>query len=141
MDSTYVFENILKLIRSSNLNYHLEQTHFSAKISLKNSVIKDPTGAPLKLLLPELDLAKIKNLEKENHFLLEKLSSFEATVNGLTVDLNRVKSHRDASENQIKIFEANLERSAVEVLEHSDETARLKKSLNSLSEENTSLKN
>ena len=65
-------------------------------------MIKDPTGAPLKLLLPELDLAKIKNLEKENHFLLEKLSSFEATVNGLTVDLNRVKSHRDASENQIK---------------------------------------
>ena len=53
------------------------------------------------------------------------LTSFEATVNGLKVDLNRVKSYRDVSENQIQILEANLERSAAEVLDQSDETARL----------------
>ena len=44
MEANCVFENIISFIKASNLNYHLEQTHFSAQISLKNSVVKDRSG-------------------------------------------------------------------------------------------------
>ena len=68
MEATDIFENILKVIKSSNLNYHLEQTPFAARISLKKTAIKDMSGNPLKLSPPtnlEARGAEIEHLHRE----------------------------------------------------------------------------
>ena len=52
MEDTEVFEKVLSLIKSFNLNFHLEQSPFGAKIFLQKSVIRDRLGMPLKLLSP-----------------------------------------------------------------------------------------
>ena len=100
MEATKVFENILTFIKASNFNYCLEQTDFSAQISLKNSVIKE-TGAPLKLL-PLLDLDKLKFLEHENDMLVLK-------VNDLKIGWNQMESEK--IEIEIKRLELLLENS------------------------------
>ena len=46
------FEYLLNQIKSSNLNYHLQQSPFAAVISLKKSLIKDKNGNPLTPSLP-----------------------------------------------------------------------------------------
>ena len=72
METIKTFENIMTLIKASNLNYRLEQTHFSAPINLKNSVIKDRSGTTLELL-PLIDFEKLKVLENKNDKLLMSL--------------------------------------------------------------------
>ena len=47
MEAYSVFENMLKKVKNSNLNYKLELSPFSAKISLKKSFIRDKSGIPL----------------------------------------------------------------------------------------------
>ena len=64
MEANSTVEMIIMLIKSSNLNYRLEQTHFSSQISLKNSVIKNRSGSPLKPL-PHPDSEKLKTLEND----------------------------------------------------------------------------
>ena len=100
MEATKVFENILTFIKASNLNYCLEQTDFSAQISLKDSVIKE-TGAPLKLL-PLLDLDELKFLEHENDMLVLK-------VNDLKIGWNQMESEK--IEIEIKRLELLIENS------------------------------
>ena len=46
------FEYLLNQIKSSNLNYHLQQSPFDAVSSLKKSLIKDKNGNPMMLSLP-----------------------------------------------------------------------------------------
>ena len=41
MSATQTFETLLNQVKSSNLNYHLQQSPFSAFISLKKSFVKD----------------------------------------------------------------------------------------------------
>ena len=47
MVASRTFSNILQQIQSSNLNYQLQISPFSATISLKKTPIKDKYGAPL----------------------------------------------------------------------------------------------
>ena len=49
MLASNVFYKIIEQIQSSNLNFHLQLSPFSAKISLKKSLIRGKAGA---LLLP-----------------------------------------------------------------------------------------
>ena len=44
MSATQTFETLLNQVKSSNLNYHLQQSPFSAFISLKKSFVKDRAG-------------------------------------------------------------------------------------------------
>ena len=41
------YDDIIHKIRSSNLNYHLQLSPFSAYISLKRSLVKEKSGVPL----------------------------------------------------------------------------------------------
>jgi hypothetical protein len=47
MDAQLIFENILKQVMDSCLNYKLEMSPFSAVISLKKSFIRDKSGIPI----------------------------------------------------------------------------------------------
>ena len=44
MAACKMFENVLEQVKSSNLNFHLQQSPFSALISLKKSFVKDKSG-------------------------------------------------------------------------------------------------
>ena len=48
MVATYTFNHILHTIQSSELNYYLQMSPYSATISLKKTIAKDKTGAPIK---------------------------------------------------------------------------------------------
>ena len=52
MAAKRTFDNILTQILSSNLNFHLQISPFSANISLKKSPKKDKSGAPCAPVLP-----------------------------------------------------------------------------------------
>ena len=52
MVATRTFENVLHYIQSSDLNFQLQLSSFAATISLKKSLVKDKTGAPLSLTSP-----------------------------------------------------------------------------------------
>ena len=47
MFASKAFDDILNTIKNSNLNFHLQQSPFSAVISLKKSLICDKFGSPL----------------------------------------------------------------------------------------------
>ena len=142
MEANNTFESILKLIRSSNLNYHLEQTHFSAQISLKDSVIKDLSGTPLNPP-PNCDLnqfKQLKTLEIENDMLLKKNRNLEKQVSDLNIDLKQIESLGKASGHRIKTLEGDLEKSVEEAVQQSEENSILKKSLKNKSEEIKNIK-
>ena len=47
MFASRTFDDILSMIKNSNLNFHLQLSPFSAIISLKKSLICDKSGSPL----------------------------------------------------------------------------------------------
>ena len=76
------FENILNHIQSSNLNFQLQISPFRANISLKKSLVRDKTGAPLSVshtcTYKAGDIAavsavnlKLENLHSKRHIILE----------------------------------------------------------------------
>ena len=89
MLASTVFYKIIDQIQSSNLNFQLHLSPFSAKISLKKSWVKDRTGA---LLLPPDPVKEVnknvdsvenlaaKNLELEENLLLLQ-NSYQQVVN------------------------------------------------------------
>ena len=67
MSAYQTFETVLNTIKASNLNFHLQQTPFSAVVYIKNSLIKDKLGN--QLVPPSLEdntKLSIKLLELEN---------------------------------------------------------------------------
>ena len=70
------FDNIVRLIQSSNLNFKLQLSPFTANISLKKTPVKDRYGSPL---LPQIvhpgaahvEVADLvaKNIKLENELL------------------------------------------------------------------------
>ena len=77
MHASTVFFKIIDQIQSSNLNFQLQISPFSAKISLKKSWVRDRTGAPL--LPPDrVEIVKhnddsVENFAAKNLELEEKL--------------------------------------------------------------------
>ena len=63
------FDNILEQITTSNLNFHLQMSPFSALISLKKSPVKDKSGA---LLLPQ---APIPSFSKTSEATIAALAA------------------------------------------------------------------
>ena len=73
MDSVTVFDALIKTIESSNLNYCINKTPFSAKISLKSTFIKrfdnDQTLQSDQL---QLNLTEKLNSQEKKIFMLER---------------------------------------------------------------------
>ena len=53
MAADNVFDNILRFIQKSFLNYHMQISLFSASIQLKKSLVRDQFGTPI---LPQNDI-------------------------------------------------------------------------------------
>ena len=98
------FENLLRQVQSSNLNFRIELSPFSAVITLKKSLIKNKTGNFL--LPPVSDFQQLQQARLEQNHLVQKISNLE----------NVVKSLKDNHENTLTKCETaqrttdNLER-------------------------------
>ena len=114
-----VFFKIIDQIQSSNVNFQLQLSPFSAKISLKKSWVKDKTGA---LLLPPDTVKRVnqnvdsvenlaaKNLELEENLLLLQ-NNYQQVVNDSaeaykTIDILECKVAK-AEANALEIFNDN----------------------------------
>ena len=85
MSASQTFEAVLTTIKSSNLNFHLQQSPFSAVICIKKSLIKDKSG---NLLVPPPSEAEmIVSLKSENQKLSSKLVQLENVVSKLQGNL------------------------------------------------------
>ena len=62
MAASRIFDNILEQIQSSNLNFHLQVSPFSAVISLKKSLVKDKSGNLLPLTLASPHTKSVDNI-------------------------------------------------------------------------------
>ena len=86
MDARASFQNILEQITTSNLNFKLELSPFTANICLKNSFIKNKSGQILKP--SPIDA----NLQSENGTLHQKLHqlelSYQILQHNYTIALN-----------------------------------------------------
>ena len=83
------FDHILDQVKTSNLNFWIQLSPFSATISLKKSLVKDVSGQPL--LPPILNSKPVIKSECDNHDdLLQKVCKLE-------IDLEQMKSvHAEA---------------------------------------------
>ena len=74
-------EDLLTSVKGSNLHFHIQQTPFSAIISVKTSLIKDKIG---KYPAPITQNPRINSdLEAENHALQAKIKQLEKNVDSL----------------------------------------------------------
>ena len=134
MVATKTFEDILNTIKNSNLNFHLQLSPFSAKISLKKSLVCDKFGSPL---LPNL-VDDGKPLIERNHQLELEIVQLESRYESLAHQYNsaclmiksfedQIKSHNmeaahAVSECQVVIDQLKNRISQLELVERAGET-------------------
>jgi hypothetical protein len=119
------FENILEQIQSSNLNFQLQLSPFSASISLKKSFIRDKTG---NLLLPQYPPAQHVDHEVEHH------NSLLASENdNLKEQIEELLTSNKSSQETIDILEQKVAKAEASALksyqERKSDGDALKKSL------------
>ena len=85
MAASHMFENILDQVKSSNLNFHLQLSPFSAIISLKKSWVKDKTGTSL-LRPPTPTSILFQTHQIENEASAQKISKLETIIKSLRSD-------------------------------------------------------
>ena len=68
MAASKTFEHVLDQVKASSLNFHLQQSPFSAVISIKKSFVKDKSGQIL-TPPPQSKPDDIIHLESENQAL------------------------------------------------------------------------
>ena len=99
MEASITFENILEQIQSSNLNFHMKLSPFTAVISLKKTLIKDKSGSHLLPPPPKLD----------NNTLTQKIFELENTVRSLTNDYESTLLDCENTYKDKKFLERELE--------------------------------
>ena len=82
MAATITFETILNHVKSSNLNFQLQLSPFSALISLKKTLVKDQSGCSL--LPPPSDSELLLKVELENQELVKQKHKLESFIESLT---------------------------------------------------------
>ena len=115
MLASNVFKDILDKIQSSNLNFQLQVSPFSAQISLKKSLVKDKSGN----MLPPPDSLRaqsheeIKNLVDKNKRLQKELSNLQSTHDNVVTDFTKACL-------TIKTLETQLKQEIKPVVKHSE---------------------
>ena len=141
MAASDAYEALLKKIRTSNLNFRIEQSPFSAIISLKKSLVKDKTGQMLKPPLP--DSALLQKVQSDNQNLSKKIDHLENIVKSINSDLeNSVQDCESACKTISKLqYELNTARLPEENIkkEEIDEIEEIKVTNATLAEVNASL--
>jgi hypothetical protein len=95
-----VFESLLNSVKSSNLNFHIQQTPFSAVISIKKSTVKDKFGSNLQPP-PSSGSDMFASLKTENHALLDRVAHLEKYVRSLQNDLEEEVNENETTHKKI----------------------------------------
>ena len=129
MLASKAFHDILSKIQSSNLNFQLRISPFSAQISLKKTIVKDKTGAPLLLstnpntseCITDL-VAKNHQLEKDNFDLSKKYEEVVTDNEKLRNTINVRNSQLESAKNESYLLQSKLELNEKEMYEYFIET-------------------
>jgi hypothetical protein len=98
------FESILEQVRTSNLNFQLQISPFSALISLKKSPVKDRSGAPILPHKPSLSHPS----EAEFAALASKNLRLEADLNSLRNEYTICVDDCQEAHEKVKVLESQL---------------------------------
>ena len=131
MAASQAFEGILNQVVSSNLNFHLEQSPFSAVIHLKKSVIRNQHGSHL--IPPPSPSIKLLQVQSDNYRQAQKIVQLENSIKSLKTD--SVKSSKS-----FKQLQEDLEQEKFQVKVKEEENTCHTKNLDRLSDENFELK-
>ena len=99
------FENILHQIQTSNLNFNLQLSPFSALISLKKTLVKDRTGTSL--LPPPCPPARIE--AEDMLALAAKNALLERDVAALTINYGNAVDDCEVAHTKIKSLETIIQ--------------------------------
>ena len=99
MIASNVFQEILDHVQSSNLNFQLKVSPFSAQISLRKSLARDKTGIVLPPVSQRHD--DIKMLVEKNNKLQNELSILQSHHEVIVNDLTKACQTIETLENQI----------------------------------------
>ena len=106
MAASPAFEGIINQVVASNLNFHLEQSPFSAVIHLKKSVIRNKLGT---LQIPPQPLSvQLLQVQSDNYRQAQKIIKLESVINSL-------KSESSESGKAMKELQTKLEKEKSQV--------------------------
>ena len=106
MAASIAFNTLLDQIRGSNLNFQMHLSPFSANISLKNTLIKDKSGAQL---LPPATLFPFNDVKTENmEIMLATNRKLEEDISALRNKLEEVLAKNQAAQIEINNLKENL---------------------------------
>ena len=100
MAASIAFNNILEHIRGSNLNFKMHLSPFSANISLKNSLIKNKSGAQP---LPPTTLYTLSDVKTENmDNMITTHKKLKEDPSALQSKFEDVLAKYEAAQNEVK---------------------------------------
>ena len=103
------FESIIDTIRTSNLNFQLQMSPFSAQISLKNSLVMERTGV---FRLPPSTPSAVR-IESDDPTFTRTNKELNTEFDKLKLEHSRAVDDRDKAYTRIKFLEAELERISI----------------------------
>ena len=124
-----VFESLLNSVKSSNLNFHIQQTPFSAVISIKKSKIKDKFNLqPL-----PLNSKMFASLKAENQGLLDRVAYLENYTTSIQRELEEAVNENETAHKTTEKLEQTLSilgDKLVEAVRDADEKTKVIETLN-----------
>ena len=150
--ATLKFEEILRTIQSSNLNFHLEISPFSATIQMKKSLVTNKLG--ISLFPPPAYSVLIEQEKSHNIVLSQKIEFLEHEISVLKSDHEQSSIGRDEALDRVTELENELKTVKADTLVKNEEMtsiakkqteqdliirAEMRKELNKLEEEKASL--
>ena len=105
MVASDAFENLLKQVQSSNLNFRMEISPFSPVITLKKSLLKDKSG---QILFPPIsESVQLQQSQDDQNCLLQKMKHLENIIEAQKSDyINALIQCKTAARHE---FENELE--------------------------------
>jgi uncharacterized protein with von Willebrand factor type A (vWA) domain len=102
MVATLKFDEILRTIQSSNLNFRLEMSPFSAIIHMKKSLVTNKSG--ISLLPPPAYSVLLDQEKSQNKILSQRIDYLEMEISALKCDYKKaLLGQKVASENAVKL--------------------------------------
>ena len=139
MVASKTFDSILHMIQTSNLNFQLQLSPFSANISIKRSAIKDKSGIPISLPLNSSPFIPNADADATIEFLNSKVINLESNLDSLRCEHENALHESQAAHQKIKHLEA-VKIEPNEDIEHGNALVNsLSDKVSDLSKENDSL--
>ena len=104
------FDNILECVKTSNLNFCLQLSPFSANISLKKTFIRDKAGIYLSPPVSDSSL-------QQNKELVKKVNELETIIDILNLRLEKSQTECEQLENKLKIKKEKTESEQINIEE------------------------